>query len=257
MWAYGGGGGRGGGSGSSDAALPDEAALPVSRASMSTLACRAAEVGGGCVLAALCDMRISAAGTKWGLPEVAFGTTASLGGMYMITRIVGLGRAFELLYLGENFDAERAHLTTSVKASKPNAAPFIFLALSSSPVDQQTCAEVWANAKYPAPPSLLWKGEVYNHDRIRVAYVSADFFEHPVAYLMAGMFEAHDKSRVETIAISFGTDDGSDLRKRLEKSFDRFVDAQSMSEIETADLIKSDLPEIEAYLAEMEVVGNL
>ena len=67
-----------------------------------------AAIGGGCVLAALCDMRISAAGTKWGLPEVAFGTTASLGGMYMITRIVGLGRAFELLYLGENFDAERA-----------------------------------------------------------------------------------------------------------------------------------------------------
>lgn len=67
-----------------------------------------AAIGGGCVLAALCDLRIAAAGTKFGLPEVAFGTTASLGGMYMLSRIVGLGRAFELLYLGDTFDAEHA-----------------------------------------------------------------------------------------------------------------------------------------------------
>jgi enoyl-CoA hydratase len=67
-----------------------------------------AAIGGGCVLAALCDLRVAAAGTKFGLPEVKFGTTASLGGIYMLTRIVGLGRAFELLYLGDSFDAERA-----------------------------------------------------------------------------------------------------------------------------------------------------
>ena len=67
-----------------------------------------AAIGGGCVLGALCDLRIAAAGTRFGLPEVKFGTTASLGGIYMLTRIIGLGRAFELLYLGDNFDAERA-----------------------------------------------------------------------------------------------------------------------------------------------------
>ena len=42
------------------------------------------------------------------LPEVAFGSTASMGAIYMFTRIVGLGRAFELLYLCEKFDARRA-----------------------------------------------------------------------------------------------------------------------------------------------------
>ena len=67
-----------------------------------------AAIGGGCVLAALCDLRIAAVGTKFGLPEVKFGTTASLGGIYMLTRIIGLGRAFELLYLGDSFAAERA-----------------------------------------------------------------------------------------------------------------------------------------------------
>ena len=46
----------------------------------------------------------------------------------------------------------------------------------------------------------MWAGNVYSHDRIRVAYLSADFREHPVAYLMAGLFEHHDKSRFETTA---------------------------------------------------------
>lgn len=67
-----------------------------------------AAIGGGCVLAALCDLRIASEDSKFGLPEVKFGTTASLGGIYMLTRIIGLGRAFELLYLGDSFDAQRA-----------------------------------------------------------------------------------------------------------------------------------------------------
>jgi len=68
-----------------------------------------AAIGGGCVLAALCDLRVAATGTRFSLPEAAYGTTASLGGIFMLTRIVGLGRAFELLYLGEAFSAERAY----------------------------------------------------------------------------------------------------------------------------------------------------
>lgn len=137
-----------------------------------------------------------------------------------------------------DFDAEREHLTASVKAGKPNTAPFTFLALSSLPADQLTCARTWTGEKFTLPPPL-WSGDVYSNDRIRVAYMSADFYEHPVAYLMAGMFESHDRSRFETIALSFGADDGSGMRKRLEKSFDRFIDVQDKSESETAELIKS------------------
>lgn len=81
-----------------------------------------AAIGGGCVLAALCDLRIAAAGTKFGLPEVKFGTTASLGGIYMLTRIIGLGRAFELLYLGDSFDAERALAIGLINRVVPAAA---------------------------------------------------------------------------------------------------------------------------------------
>ncbi len=67
-----------------------------------------AAIGGGCVLALLCDLRIAAEGTRFELPEVRVGATASLGGVYTLTRVVGLGRAFELLYLAEPLDAATA-----------------------------------------------------------------------------------------------------------------------------------------------------
>jgi enoyl-CoA hydratase/carnithine racemase len=81
-----------------------------------------AAIGGGCVLAALCDLRVAAAGTRFGLPEVKWGTTASLGGIYMLTRIIGLGRTFELLYLGESFDAQQAHALGLVNRVVPAEA---------------------------------------------------------------------------------------------------------------------------------------
>ena len=67
-----------------------------------------AAMGGGCVLAALCDVRVATPDCKFGLPEVRFGTVASLGGIFLLTRIIGLGRAFELLYLGDSFNGTRA-----------------------------------------------------------------------------------------------------------------------------------------------------
>jgi enoyl-CoA hydratase/carnithine racemase len=67
-----------------------------------------AAMGGGCVLAALCDVRVATPECKFGLPEVRYGTVASLGGIFLLTRIIGLGRAFELLYLGDSFNGTRA-----------------------------------------------------------------------------------------------------------------------------------------------------
>ena len=135
-------------------------------------------------------------------------------------------------------DSDCAQVTSSVRAGKANVAPFVYLSVSSDPADQLSCAQVWTKAKFP-PPYPVWRGENSTSGKIRVVYLSADFYEHPVAYLMAGMFEAHDRSRFETIAISFGTDDQSDMRKRLEASFDRFIDVQAKGEAETAELIKS------------------
>src|SRR4029077_619684 len=55
--------------------------------------------------------------------------------------------------------------------------------------------------------------------------------------LIAGLLARHDRSRFETIAISFGPDRPSAMRERLKASCDRFLDAHMMSDREAASLI--------------------
>src|SRR4051812_21973383 len=73
------------------------------------------------------------------------------------------------------------------------------------------------------------RGEIYRHDRIRVAYVSADFHAHATSALMAGVWEHHDRTRFETVAISFGKNDESEMRARVMRAFDRFIDVRERS----------------------------
>src|SRR5262249_41841492 len=88
----------------------------------------------------------------------------------------------------------------------------------------------------PAVP--LWAGGHYDHGRIRIAYLSADFRQHATAELIAGLIEAHDRTRFEVGAISFGRDDGSALRARLEGAFDWFEDVRLKSDAEVAQALK-------------------
>jgi protein O-GlcNAc transferase len=137
-----------------------------------------------------------------------------------------------------NWEDETARLVSSVREGHTNTQPFILLAVPSSPADQLRCARSWVAHHFPqAAPR--WQGEHYRHDRIRLAYVSADFREHAASLLMAGMFECHDKSRFEVTAISLAPQDASELGARVRRAFERFVDASALSDDEIADLIKT------------------
>jgi protein O-GlcNAc transferase len=135
-----------------------------------------------------------------------------------------------------NLAAEISELAAAVHAGEPATAPFQFLATSSAAADQLQCAKRFM-ADQPAFPAV-WRGEIYAHDRIRLGYFSADLCSHPVGQLAVGLFENHDKSRFETIAISFGPDDGSDLRRRMTAAFEHFVDVNAMDDADVAALIR-------------------
>jgi predicted O-linked N-acetylglucosamine transferase (SPINDLY family) len=132
--------------------------------------------------------------------------------------------------------AETAKLLAMVRAGKPLSLPFAIVAIPSSPAEQLQCARRYAEVQPVYPP--LWQGEVYAHDRLRVAYLSADFNEHPTAYLTAGLFEQHDKSRFEITALSFGQNDNSPVRRRLEAAFEHFIDVGGNSDQEIAALMR-------------------
>lgn len=102
------------------------------------------------------------------------------------------------------------------------AAPLTFLGYSGDKQLQLQCATDTVKSLVPDALSPLWRGEIYRHDRIRLAYVSADFREHAVAFQLAPLIERHDRNRFQVIGISSGQSDGSAIRARLVKGFDRF-----------------------------------
>jgi len=136
-----------------------------------------------------------------------------------------------------NFDSECAHLEASIRAGIPTS-PFSVLAVSASAQIQLQCASVFCRAEYPMSENPLRRGDRYNHKRIRLAYLSADFGEHPVSFLLAGVFEQHDRERFETVAISYKPPEPSELSTRVRGSFDQFIDVQERSDAEVANLIR-------------------
>ena len=71
-------------------------------------AVRGACLGGGCELAAACDIRIAGHGASFGQPEVKLGIIPAAGAIYRLPRLIGLGRAKELIFTGRILKAPEA-----------------------------------------------------------------------------------------------------------------------------------------------------
>jgi predicted O-linked N-acetylglucosamine transferase (SPINDLY family) len=133
--------------------------------------------------------------------------------------------------------SEKAAVLQGLEAGKPVITPFQFVAWGSSAAEHLRSARLWVEHE-GAALSAPRRREKYRHQKIRVAYLSADFRMHATAFLMAGVFESHDRGRFETTAVSFGADDRSAMRARLEAAFDRFIDVRNSSDTEVAELLR-------------------
>lgn len=117
-------------------------------------------LGGGLELALACDLRVASASAKVGLPEVSLGIFPSAGGTWRLPRLVGLGRAKELIFTGRILDAREAHalgffeslveadaraealrIATAIAANDPLAVQVAKVALNSAARVQQAPVE--------------------------------------------------------------------------------------------------------------------
>jgi len=135
-------------------------------------------------------------------------------------------------------EEQAAKTEAELAAAQRVLSPFEYLAFSPSSALQRTCAEIWNAALHPAAPAPLWTGERYRHARTRIAYLSADFRNHPVAALLAGVFEAHDRTRFECFGISFTPRGDSALGARVEAAFEHFYRVREWSDAEIAALLR-------------------
>jgi len=136
------------------------------------------------------------------------------------------------------FAEESRQLMLDVRAGQCVSGPFALLPLSGSAHDQLVCAQTWVRDKCPPSAPSILRGEPYAHERIRLAYLSGDFHDHPVARLMSGIFDRHDPTRFETIAVSFGPERTSGMRQTLKAGFGRFIDACRLGDQQIVDQLR-------------------
>jgi protein O-GlcNAc transferase len=121
--------------------------------------------------------------------------------------------------------------------NKSIADPYPIL-LIDKPLLALKAAEIYSNDLYPLI-SREGIGQGYSHQKMRIGYFSADFRDHPVAQLIAELFELHDRSRFELYAFSLrDPDQDNAIRSRIKNSFEHFYEVENKTDQEIAQLAR-------------------
>ncbi|MDC0096116.1 tetratricopeptide repeat protein [Amylibacter sp.] len=136
--------------------------------------------------------------------------------------------------------AKDVNLIPELGTSEKHIPPFALLSLEDAPDRHLTRSKIYAKANY-LQKSLPQKARPSKRPkRIRIGYFSTDFKEHPVAYLIAKVLEQHNRDQFEVFGYSVYGSSSCVMRRRLEKSFDSFIDVQSMSDRDIALQARQD-----------------
>jgi protein O-GlcNAc transferase len=111
--------------------------------------------------------------------------------------------------------------------------PFDSLCIFDDPQFHQIISENYINHKFKGHIIPLVNKNAH-HQKIRIAYYSADFKEHPVSYLTAEIFELHDRDNFEIFGFSLAKVKQSQIRDRIVNSFDRHYEVWDSSDLEVA-----------------------
>ncbi len=154
---------------------------------------------------------------------------------------LGAANASRQICQWRNVEQEEAAIAKLLAQSATRTGPFLLLSSHMTPKDHLRAARVWAQGVRverddklpPAPPADPSR-------RIRIGYLSNDYYNHATTFLAVEMFERHDREKFEIFAYSHSPDDKSDMRRRVVSAFDHFVEIERMSNPEAARRIRAD-----------------
>ena len=121
-------------------------------------------------------------------------------------------------------------------------SPLALLAVTDDPEAQLTITRRFVNYKFPVPVpdrEPLAPRAGYNHDRIRIAYLSSNLSTHAVSLLTVELFELHDRQKFEVFGFCWSPEDYTAFRQRVIKGFDHFIQIGTLSDQDAAELIRS------------------
>jgi len=124
-------------------------------------------------------------------------------------------------------------IRAELEAGRPAIAPFAALSAFDDPALHRIAAGL---AAPPAIPTIVERP--IPGSQVLVAYLSADLHDHATARLLAGVLEAHNRTRFQIIALSYGPDLGGPLRERIDATFERRIDVRRMSDAQVAALAR-------------------
>ncbi|MCL2469204.1 MAG: tetratricopeptide repeat protein [Alphaproteobacteria bacterium] len=128
------------------------------------------------------------------------------------------------------------HIETPSALSLPPQTAVIF---SDDPVWQKDMAEKEIARRF-ADIKPLAPAKSFHHERKRIGYLSSDFHAHATSWLVAELFELHDRSHFEVYVYSYGIEDHSPIRARLQKAADHFITLGALTAAQSAQKIAED-----------------
>jgi len=145
------------------------------------------------------------------------------------------------VYDWQDVDRQRAAILDGLAQRRRCVQPLALQCMVDDPQAHQQAARIWTSHtcravvdKVPRP-SQAGPGTA----KIKVAYVSRDFKSHPVSFLMAEVFELHDRTQFDVIAINYGAASNDAMQARLRAGFDQFLDVEGLSDRAIAELCRS------------------
>ena len=135
-----------------------------------------------------------------------------------------------------SFDKDLKELAEKILKKNRVCTPFQSLMFFDSPELQNITAQTYVKEKF------FDKNETFNvlgkipDKKIRIGYYSADFRNHAMSFLLANLYELHDKSKFELIAFSFGPEKKDEMYNRIYAAFDQFIDVRAKSDDEIKKL---------------------